>query len=57
MTVISGLRLSREELEKLVRRLKSAFGTGGTIKDHTIELQGDQREKAAAELRGLGYPV
>jgi translation initiation factor 1 len=55
MTIISGLPLSQGQLEDLAKKLKSTFGTGGSVKDHTIELQGDQREKAAIELRRLGY--
>lgn len=57
VTIIYGLPLSRDELEKLAGKLKSTFGTGGSVKDHTIELQGDQREKVAVELRRLGYAV
>lgn len=57
VTMISNLPLSRDQLETLAKKLKSTFGTGGTVKGHTIELQGDQREKVAVELRRLGYPV
>lgn len=57
VTIIYGLPLSQEQLEKLAMKLKSTFGTGGTVKGHTIELQGDQREKAAVELRRLDYSV
>ena len=57
VTIIYGLPLSQEQLEKLAKKLKSTFGTGGTVKDYTIELQGDQREKVAVELRRLGYSV
>ena len=55
VTVIYGLPLSRAGLEKLARQLKSSLGTGGAVKDYTIELQGDQREKIILELRRLGY--
>jgi len=57
VTIIYSLPLSQAQLEKLAQQLKSTFGTGGTVKDHTIELQGDQREKVAVELRRLGYLV
>ena len=57
VTIIYGLPLSQEQLEKLAKNLKSTFGTGGAIKDYTIELQGDQRAKVAVELRRLGYSV
>jgi translation initiation factor 1 len=51
VTIIYGLPLSLEQLEKLAKKLKSTFGTGGAVKDHTIELQGDQRERVVVELR------
>jgi translation initiation factor 1 len=57
ITIIYGLPLSQEQLEKLAKKLKSTFGTGGAVKDHTIELQGDQRERVVVELRRLGYSV
>ena len=55
VTIIYGLPLSPEQLEELAKKLKSAFGTGGAVKDYTIELQGNQCEKAAVELGRLGY--
>ena len=57
MTVIYGLPLSQEQLEKLARQLKSTLGRGGAVKDYTIELQGDEREIVVLELRRLGYSV
>jgi translation initiation factor 1 len=57
VTIIYGLPLSLEQLEKLSRKLKSTFGTGGVVKDYTIELQGDQRKRVSVELCRLGYSV
>jgi translation initiation factor 1 len=57
VTMISNLPLSEEQLQTLVKKFKSTFGTGGAVKDYTIELQGDQRDKVAVELRRLGYSV
>ena len=37
--------------------LKQRCGTGGTVKDGRIEVQGDQRERIVAELEKLGYQV
>jgi translation initiation factor 1 len=42
----------RGELAKLLRR---QLGCGGTLKGNVIELQGDQLEKALAQLAKLGY--
>ena len=57
VTIIYGLPLSQEQLEKLAKKLKSTFGTCGAVKDYTIELQGDQRARATVELCRLGYSV
>ncbi|MFA5311359.1 MAG: hypothetical protein WC355_03490 [Candidatus Omnitrophota bacterium] len=55
VTIVYGLPLSQDQLEKLAKKLKSTFGTGGAVKGYTIELQGCQCEKVAVELRRLGY--
>ena len=57
VTLIFGLPLSEEKLLLLAKQLKSQFGIGGSVKNKTIELQGDQREKTRAELTKLGYKV
>ena len=57
VTIIYGLPLSLDQLEKLSSKLKSTFGTGGAVKGYTIELQGDQRKRVSVELCRLGYSV
>ena len=49
VTVVSGLSLEAPALAALLRRLKTACGTGGTLRGDTLELQGDHRD-ALAEL-------
>ena len=44
-------------LEELARGLRRAIGTGGTVCDRTIEMQGDQPAKIRAFLEKLGYQV
>ena len=44
-------------LLELAAKLKSLCGTGGTVKDRKIEIQGDQRDRITAELEKLGYKV
>ncbi len=56
VTVISGLPASAD-LTTLVQQLKKYCGSGGTIKDHTIEIQGDHLEKVQGRLTELGYKV
>ena len=55
MTLISGLALSEAGLLDLAKKLKQRFGTGGSVKNYTIELQGDFRKQAEQELRKLGF--
>jgi len=57
VTSIVGLPLSEAGLLDLAKKLKQKFGTGGSVKDYAIELQGDHRKLAAQELRKLGYFV
>jgi translation initiation factor 1 len=55
VTVVHGVPPG--DLAEAASDLKRQCGSGGTIKDGTIELQGDHREKAAASLRAKGYRV
>lgn len=57
VTLVKNLVLSAEDLKALARKLKQECGTGGTIKEGVIEIQGEQREKIADILRKLGYKV
>lgn len=55
VTVISGFQSKPETLEDLVKQLKTQCGTGGTIKDNDIEIQGDHKQKIVEILTKLGY--
>jgi predicted translation initiation factor SUI1 len=57
VTLVKNLVLSADDMKTLTKKLKEACGTGGTIKDGVIEIQGEQREKSADVLRKLGYKV
>ncbi|MFG1495745.1 translation initiation factor Sui1 [Saccharospirillum sp. HFRX-1] len=57
VTLISGLALPEKELKALAKKLKAKCGTGGTVKDFVIEIQGDQRDTLVPELEKLGYRV
>ena len=50
VTVVYGLRLPPAELKALGKHLRQACGTGGTVKDGAIEVQGDHRERGAEAL-------
>jgi translation initiation factor 1 len=55
--VIRGLPLSQSSLEQLARKLKQRFGTGGTVVDFMIEIQGDHCDEIRQELLKQGYTV
>lgn len=57
VTTVFDLPLSESDLRELAGVLKQRCGTGGTVKDGRIEIQGDQRERITAELEKLGYKV
>ncbi len=55
VTVIMDLQLTPEDMKALARKLKKTCGTGGAVKDGTIEIQGDHRDTIASTLQKLGY--
>lgn len=57
VTVISGIPLDQSGMTALAKELKSRCGSGGTIKDGNIEIQGDHRDALIAELQKRGWQV
>ncbi|MDF5710750.1 MAG: translation initiation factor [Nostoc sp. S4] len=55
VTVISGFQAKPETLVDLLKQLKTQCGTGGTIKDNEIEIQGDHKQKIVEILTKLSY--
>jgi translation initiation factor 1 len=55
VTLITGLPLAAVELETLARDLKRRCGSGGTVKDGVIEIQGEHRNAVVAELLRRGF--
>jgi translation initiation factor 1 len=53
-TVVTGLPGTAEEASALARALKAACSTGGSFKDGTLELQGDQRTRLEQCLAARG---
>lgn len=50
VTLITGLNLEEKELKALAKKLKALCGSGGTIKDGVIEIQGDHRTALKSTL-------
>jgi translation initiation factor 1 len=57
VTLITGLPMAEEGLSALAKRLKQHCGSGGTVKDGVIEIQGDHRQTVAEALETEGYRV
>ena len=55
MTIITGFQSSAETLGKLLKQLKTQCGSGGTVKENSLEIQGDHRDKLLQLLTQLGY--
>jgi translation initiation factor 1 len=57
VTLIKGVPLTQTDLKKIAKELKSRCGSGGTVKEGVIEIQGDHRETILAELKMKGWTV
>ena len=57
VTLVTGVPLPVEELKLLAKELKQKCGTGGTLKDGVIEIQGDHRDALVELLKAKGWPV
>ena len=57
VTIVSGLQHDPQTMKEIARILKEHCATGGTVKDGNIELQGDQRERAAGKIEKMNYVV
>ncbi len=56
VTLVRGLPLPLAALEALGKQLRSHCGSGGTVKDGVVEVQGDHAERVLAWLQAQGYP-
>lgn len=57
VTVVSGFQSNPETLAQVLKKLKAQCGTGGTVKEDTLEIQGDHRQKLMEVLIQMGYPT
>jgi translation initiation factor 1 len=55
VTVITGFQSKPETLSQILKQLKAQCGSGGTLKDNAIEIQGDHKQKLLEILLKLGY--
>lgn len=57
VTAVKNLVLSMNDMKALSKQLKQTCGSGGTVRDGQIEIQGEHRERIAEVLQQLGYKV
>ncbi|HKL48655.1 MAG TPA: translation initiation factor Sui1 [Desulfuromonadales bacterium] len=57
VTLITGVPLAGEQLKDLAKKLKQKCGSGGTVKEDVIEIQGDHRDTLMVELKKEGWNV
>ena len=50
VTLVKGVKMTETELKQLSKQLKTLCGSGGSLKDGVIELQGDHREQVQTFL-------
>lgn len=57
VTIIEGFDLPDSEIQSVASDLKSAMGTGGTVDEGRIELQGDHQDRVPELLRDRGFEI
>ncbi len=57
MTVIKGIEDKDIDIRKIAKELKTKLACGGTVKENTIELQGNHAKKVKEKLIELGFPA
>jgi translation initiation factor 1 len=55
VTVVEGLRVSEKERETLLKQLKTGLGAGGTLRETSLEIQGDHCDALMSTLTKMGY--
>jgi len=55
VSIIDGLPLDESNMKTLMKKLKAALGTGGAVKNSSLEIQGEHRDKLLLLLEKEGY--
>ena len=55
VTIVKPFHLEKSQLQALLKVLKKKLGTGGTVKENTLEFQGDIPEQLRKQLEVLKY--
>jgi translation initiation factor 1 len=57
VTVVRGVALAPDQLADLGKQLRTSCGSGGTVKDGVIEVQGDHADRVVELLKARGHDV
>nr|WP_321499639.1 translation initiation factor [uncultured Dethiosulfovibrio sp.] len=57
VTVIDGIKLKEDDLNRLAKELRKAIGCGSSVEGASVVLQGDNRERIGSWLRSKGVRV
>ena len=57
VTLVKGLPVDDAALVQTAKQLKTSCGSGGTVKDGVIEIQGDHCDLVIAQLQRAGWVV
>ncbi|MDX1588785.1 MAG: translation initiation factor Sui1 [Oleiphilaceae bacterium] len=57
VSTVTGVPLAEKELKALAKQLKARCGSGGTVRDGVIEIQGDHRDLLLEALQQKGWTV
>ena len=55
VTIVKPFCLDKKALQALLKTLKKKMGTGGTVKEDSLEFQGEVKENLKVQLEKLGY--
>ena len=57
VVTVSGIPEETSKVKEIAKRLKKRCGTGGSVKNDVIEIQGDKKDLIKSELEAMGYKV
>jgi len=55
VTIVRPFSLDKKDLQALLKTVKKKMGTGGTVKEDSLEFQGEVKENLKIQLEKLGY--
>ncbi len=55
VTIVKPFHLAKSDLQTLLKQLKKRLGTGGTVRDNTLEFQGDIPDQVRNALEEMQY--